>query len=104
MNSTLKSNIRLPSLLRSEGQIILRFRNHNCYLVRLVTFDKENKLTMCLSGGVNGSLASLIPVEDGIAKRLQLLQGQLTRNMQHFAALNPRAHRSVGASVQSGMI
>ena len=37
---------------------------------------------------------ALTPVDsDDSAKRLQLLQGQLTRNMQHVAGLNPRAFR-----------
>lgn len=37
---------------------------------------------------------ALTPIDsDESAKRLQLLQGQLTRNMQHVAGLNPRAFR-----------
>ncbi|EPQ53745.1 hypothetical protein GLOTRDRAFT_107026 [Gloeophyllum trabeum ATCC 11539] len=46
-------------------------------------------------GSIDGSLTALVPVEESAAKRLQLLQGQLTRNVQHVAALNPRAFRIV---------
>ena len=42
---------------------------------------------------VDGSLASLTPVEEGAFKRLHLLQGQLVRTVQHVAALNPKAFR-----------
>ncbi|KAF7329846.1 Cleavage and polyadenylation specific protein [Mycena kentingensis (nom. inval.)] len=48
-----------------------------------------------LCGGTDGSLRSLTVVDDASAKRLQLLQGQLTRNMQHFAGLNPKGMRIV---------
>lgn len=46
-------------------------------------------------GSPDGSLASLTPVEEGAFKRLQLLQGHLTRNIQHVAGLNPKAFRQV---------
>ena len=45
------------------------------------------------TGSPDGSLSSLTPVEESAFKRLQLLQGQLTRNIQHIAGLNPRAFR-----------
>ncbi|EJD05583.1 cleavage factor protein [Fomitiporia mediterranea MF3/22] len=49
-----------------------------------------------ISAAVDGSMYALTPVDaDESAKRLQLLQGQLTRNMQHVAGLNPRAFRAV---------
>lgn len=48
-----------------------------------------------IPGLTDGSLAALTPVEETVSKRLQLLQGQLTRNIQHAAGLNPKAHRSV---------
>ena len=38
---------------------------------------------------------TLSPVEEAPSKRLQLLQGQLIRSIQHFAGLNPKAHRYV---------
>ena len=47
------------------------------------------------AGSVNGSLAGITPVEEAAAKRLQLLQGQLTRNIQHVAGLNPKAFRYI---------
>jgi cleavage and polyadenylation specificity factor subunit 1 len=50
-------------------------------------------------GSTDGSLKSLTPVDEATAKRLQLLQGQLTRNIQHVAGLNPKALRSVQASL-----
>jgi len=46
-------------------------------------------------GSIDGSLSSLTPVDESVFKRLQLLQGQLTRNIQHFAGLNPKAFRIV---------
>ncbi|KZT18929.1 hypothetical protein NEOLEDRAFT_1142724 [Neolentinus lepideus HHB14362 ss-1] len=46
-------------------------------------------------GCIDGSLVAIVPVEESSAKRLQLLQGQLTRNVQHVAALNPRTFRIV---------
>ncbi|KAF7366615.1 Protein CFT1 [Mycena sanguinolenta] len=48
-----------------------------------------------ICGSTDGSLKSLTPVDETIAKRLQLLQGQLTRNIQHVAGLNPKALRIV---------
>jgi len=48
-----------------------------------------------LFGSTDGSLASLTAVDEPVFKRLQLLQGQLTRNIQHFAGLNPKAFRIV---------
>lgn len=45
-------------------------------------------------GAADGSMYALTPIEsEATAKRLQLLQGQLTRNAQHVAGLNPRAFR-----------
>ncbi|KAG1848301.1 CPSF A subunit region-domain-containing protein [Suillus subalutaceus] len=48
-----------------------------------------------MSGFTDGSLSALTPVDEAVFKRLQLMQGQLTRNMQHTAGLNPKAHRIV---------
>ncbi|KAG5652679.1 hypothetical protein H0H81_004116 [Sphagnurus paluster] len=48
-----------------------------------------------IGGSTDGALFCLTPVEEHIFKRLQLLQGQLTRNVQHIAGLNPRAFRIV---------
>lgn len=46
-------------------------------------------------GGTDGTLSSLAYVDEAVFKRLHLLQGQLTRNVQHIAGLNPKAFRSV---------
>jgi cleavage and polyadenylation specificity factor subunit 1 len=48
-----------------------------------------------ICGGTDGSIASLTPVSETSAKRMQLLQGHLVRNVQHVAALNPKALRVV---------
>jgi CPSF A subunit region len=40
-------------------------------------------------------MCMLTPVSEAVGKRLQLLQGQLTRNVQHVAGLNPKALRFV---------
>ena len=55
-------------------------------------------LLNCLKGASDGSLYSITPVEDSVMKRLQLLQGQLTRNIQHSAGLNPKAYRLVDSN------
>ena len=49
---------------------------------------------MLWSGTIDGSLCSLTYVEEFAFKRLHLLQGQLTRNVQHVGGLNPKAFRS----------
>ena len=46
-----------------------------------------------LTAAVDGSLCEVIPIEDEIYKRLQLLQGQLSRNVQQVAGLNAKAFR-----------
>ena len=46
-----------------------------------------------MTAAVDGSLCEVIPIEDEIYKRLQLLQGQLSRNVQQVAGLNPKAFR-----------
>lgn len=45
------------------------------------------------AGSTDGSLSSLTYVDESASKRLHLLQGQLTRNVQHVAGLNPKAFR-----------
>ncbi|KAF8324281.1 CPSF A subunit region-domain-containing protein [Cantharellus anzutake] len=54
--------------------------------------DIESILTY---GTLNGSIVMFTPAPDAVFKRLSLLQGQLIRNVQHIAGLNPRAHRMV---------
>lgn len=45
------------------------------------------------TAAVDGSLCEVIPIEDEVYKRLQLLQGQLSRNVQQVAGLNAKAFR-----------
>lgn len=54
--------------------------------------ELRNKLLLSKS---NGALESLASVEEKVAKRLHLLQGQLVRSVLHTAALNPRSFRQV---------
>ncbi|KAJ3793908.1 CPSF A subunit region-domain-containing protein [Lentinula aff. detonsa] len=77
-------------LLRSE------FNSQATYLTTALIAQRTNVDTVIpqarlLCGATNGSIATITPVEESAAKRLQLLQGQLTRNVQHIAGLNPRA-------------
>ncbi|KLO09211.1 cleavage factor protein [Schizopora paradoxa] len=48
-----------------------------------------------ISGASDGSMYSLTPIDEITQKRLELLQGQLTRSIQHVAGLNPKAFRMV---------
>lgn len=45
--------------------------------------------------GIDGSISTLVSVTEPTFKRLQLLQGQLLRSVQHTSGLNPRAFRTV---------
>uniref|UniRef100_V5EUY8 Uncharacterized protein n=2 Tax=Kalmanozyma brasiliensis (strain GHG001) TaxID=1365824 RepID=V5EUY8_KALBG len=54
--------------------------------------EGRNKLLLAKA---NGALESLSSVDERVAKRLHLLQGQLVRSVMHTAALNPRAFRAV---------
>lgn len=60
--------------------------------------DSDIPQTKIICGASNGALFSLTPIDEAAGKRLQLLQGQLTRNIQHLAALNPKAQRCVSHS------
>ncbi|KAJ9114950.1 hypothetical protein QFC20_001325 [Naganishia adeliensis] len=48
-----------------------------------------------------GGLSTLVPLKAARFKRLQLLQGQLTRSVQHVAGLNPKAYRHVANRYQA---
>lgn len=41
----------------------------------------------------NGAVEMVVPVEEAVSRRLTVLQGQMVRNVQHTAGLNPRAFR-----------
>ncbi|KDN41440.1 hypothetical protein K437DRAFT_258287 [Tilletiaria anomala UBC 951] len=48
-----------------------------------------------LQGASNGSIEGITSVDEETFKKLQLLQGYMTRNVRHFAGLNPRSLRAV---------
>jgi len=64
-------------------------------IARRTKEDNEIPQAKLISGFTDGSLSALTPVDEGAFKRLHLLQGQLVRNVQHTAGLNPRAYRIV---------
>ncbi|KAH7882293.1 CPSF A subunit region-domain-containing protein [Phlebopus sp. FC_14] len=64
-------------------------------IARRTREEHEIPQAKLISGYTDGSLAALTPVDEAAFKRLQLLQGQLSRNVQHVAGLNPRAYRIV---------
>jgi len=81
-------------LLRTEFHNQREYRS-SVLVARRTKDDPAIPQSRLLCGLTDGSLASLTPVEESVSKRLQLLQGQLTRNIQHMAGLNPKAHRIV---------
>ncbi|KAF8816784.1 hypothetical protein BYT27DRAFT_7181242 [Phlegmacium glaucopus] len=81
-------------LLRTEFHGQSEYRT-STVIARRVKEDSDVPQSKLLMGSPDGSLSSLTPVEEHAYKRLQLLQGQLTRNIQHTAALNPKAFRIV---------
>ncbi|TFK49248.1 hypothetical protein OE88DRAFT_1662681 [Heliocybe sulcata] len=86
-----------------DGQILLcRTEFHaqvqtstSLAIARRVKEDPALPQSKLICGCADGSLVAIVPIEESSAKRLQLLHGQLTRNVQHVAALNPRAFRIV---------
>ncbi|KAG6901009.1 hypothetical protein C0995_002528, partial [Termitomyces sp. Mi166 len=82
------------SILTGDEEGIIRIYDYNPH-------DPESKdgrhllLRTEFNRSTDGTLASLTPIEEYAFKRLQLLQGQLTRNVQHVAGLNPKAFRIV---------
>ncbi|KAF9527699.1 CPSF A subunit region-domain-containing protein [Crepidotus variabilis] len=81
-------------LLRTEFHGQSEYRTATT-IARRTKDDPEIPQSKLLMGSPDGSLTSLTPVSEDAYKRLQLLQGQLTRNIQHTAGLNPRAFRIV---------
>ncbi|KAJ3764362.1 CPSF A subunit region-domain-containing protein [Lentinula raphanica] len=81
-------------LIRSEFNSQAEYRT-TALIARRTNPDTVIPQAKLLCGATNGSIATITPVEESAAKRLQLLQGQLTRNVQHVAGLNPRALRIV---------
>lgn len=61
-------------------------------LLYTLTFHPQ-PYSFLLPGFTDGTLSALTPVDEGAFKRLHFLQGQLLRNVQHVAGLNPRVYR-----------
>lgn len=70
-----------------------KFPSPSCSWVRSISVPFGGCIDHLSTGSPDGSLSSLTTVGEHAFKRLQLLQGQLTRNIQHTAALNPKAFR-----------
>ncbi|KAJ8701115.1 mRNA cleavage and polyadenylation factor subunit [Pleurotus ostreatus] len=81
-------------LLRTEFNAQVGY-NSSVLTARRTSEDPVIPQSKLICGYSDGSISSLTPVEESAFKRLQLLQGQLTRNLQHMAGLNPRALRIV---------
>jgi len=62
---------------------------------RIKEEDMSAPQARLLYGAADGSVSTLTPLDDETFKRFHLLQGHLTRNVQHFAGLNPKAFRVV---------
>ncbi|KDR76540.1 hypothetical protein GALMADRAFT_246929 [Galerina marginata CBS 339.88] len=88
------SNDGRSLLLRTEFHAQSEFRTTTT-IARRTKEDPDIPQSKLLMGSPDGSLTSLTTVEEHAYKRLQLLQGQLTRNIQHTAGLNPKAFRIV---------
>ena len=82
-------------LCRSEFHARVEYRSSLTVARRPRTGDPDIPQAKIICGASNGALYSLTPIDEVAGKRLQLLQGQLTRNVQHVAALNPKTQRYV---------
>lgn len=54
-----------------------------------------------LIGTLSGSLVGVTAIDDESSQLLGRVEGQLTRSIQHFAGLNPRAYRTVPTLVHA---
>ncbi|KAG6916934.1 hypothetical protein DXG01_004621 [Tephrocybe rancida] len=81
-------------LLRTEFNSQSEYRA-STLIARRSNDDPMIPQAKLLTGSTDGTLSCLTPVDEHAFKRLQLLQGQLTRNIQHVAGLNPKAFRIV---------
>ncbi|KIP11832.1 hypothetical protein PHLGIDRAFT_98931 [Phlebiopsis gigantea 11061_1 CR5-6] len=82
-------------LCRTEFNAQTEYRTSCTIARRGKGIEAEIPQAKLICGMVDGSLSSLTYVDDAVSKRLHLLQGQLTRNVQHVASLNPKAFRVV---------
>ncbi|KAL9936254.1 hypothetical protein V8E36_005096 [Tilletia maclaganii] len=81
-------------LLRTEFQTAVE-ASCTLRLPRYSNGEEAYDASEIVLGKSNGAIETIIPVPEQVAKRLQVLQGQLVRNVQHMAGLNPRAFRAV---------
>ncbi|CED82389.1 mRNA cleavage and polyadenylation factor II complex, subunit CFT1 (CPSF subunit) [Phaffia rhodozyma] len=94
-----------PNDAEAEGgqKLILRSEyHHGSELSSVLTVARrtnEQELiapqTQLLLGCHDGSISTMIPIDDDVYKRIQLLQSSMLRNIQHFGGLNPRAFHTV---------
>ncbi|KAI0313592.1 CPSF A subunit region-domain-containing protein [Amylostereum chailletii] len=96
-------------LCRTEFHAQMEYRTSTTVARRAKAPDMSIPQAKLICGSPDGSLTAFIPVDDATHKRLHLLQGQLTRNVQHTAGLNPRAFRTVrndtvGKSLTRGVL
>ncbi|KAF4616622.1 hypothetical protein D9613_008890 [Agrocybe pediades] len=89
-----ESNDGRHLLLRTEFQGQSEYRT-SIMIARRTKDNPDIPQCKLLMGCPDGSLTSLTTINEQAYKRLQLLQGQLTRNIQHTAGLNPKAFRIV---------
>jgi len=82
-------------LCRSEFHGQVEYRTSLTVARRVKGMDTDIPQAKLMCGATDGALRTLTPVSEAVGKRFQLLQGQLTRNVQHVAGLNPRALRIV---------
>ena len=80
-------------LCRTEYHAHTEYRTSHLIARRISDDDPSIPQSKVVYGGTDGSLGSLTYVDEAAFKRLYLLQGQLTRNVQHVAGLNPKAFR-----------
>jgi cleavage and polyadenylation specificity factor subunit 1 len=90
-----ESNKGQKLLCRTEFHGQSEYRSSVTIARRMKGEDMVAPQAKLICGHPDGSLTALVPVDDTTFKRLHLLQGQLTRNVQHVAGLNPRAFRIV---------
>ncbi|KAI0088958.1 CPSF A subunit region-domain-containing protein [Irpex rosettiformis] len=82
-------------LCRTEYHAHTEHRTSHLIARRTPDDDPSIPQSKLVYGGTDGSLTSLTYVDEAAFKRLYLLQGQLSRNIQHVAGLNPKAFRTV---------
>ncbi|KAA1478696.1 hypothetical protein DENSPDRAFT_845850 [Dentipellis sp. KUC8613] len=82
-------------LRRTEFHRQVEYRTSTTVARRSKGEDMAIPQAKLILGSPDGSLSALVPVDESTFKRLHLLQGQLTRNVQHTAGLNPKAFRIV---------